>query len=246
VKTATLRRRLSAISIAHQAAGHPTPTTDLFVRSAWSGIRRTHGVAENSKQALLTDDIRKMIASLPDSIIGARDRCVLLLGFASALRRSELVALDVDDVVETTDGLIVTVRRSKTDQERAGRHVGVPYGSNPLTCPVRALRAWLDASGIEVGPLFRSIDRHGHIADRRMSDRAVALIVKRAAEAVGLDPSVVAGHSLRSGMATSAARAGATEAEIMNQTGHTSLPVLRRYIRRGSLFRDNAATKLGL
>ena len=245
-KTATIRRRISSISVAHQAAGVPSPTADILVRSTWSGIRRTNGTAQTRKAALLTDEIRAMVATLPDTLRGRRDACLLLLGFASAMRRSELVALDLAEVTETNDGLVVTVTRSKTDQEGEGRQIGIPYGSNPITCPVRTLRAWLDASKIEDGPLFRPIDRHGHLGAERLSDRAVAIVVKRAAEATGLDPKLVAGHSLRSGMATSAARGGATEADIMNQTGHKSLPVLRRYIRRGSLFNDNAAAKLGL
>ncbi len=245
-KTATIRRRLSSISVAHQAAGLPTPTADILVRSTWSGIRRTNGVAQTGKHALLTDDIRTMVMPLPDTLQGRRDACLVLLGFSSAMRRSELVALDVADVTETGDGLIVTVRRSKTDEEGEGRQVGIPYGSNPMTCPVRAFRAWLEHSGIEDGPLFRPIDRHGKLGRERLSDRAVAMIVKRTAEAAGLDPKLLAGHSLRSGMATSAARAGATEAQIMSQTGHKSLHVLRRYIRRGTLFSDNAAAKLGL
>lgn len=162
------------------------------------------------------------------------------------MRRSELVALDIADVTETHDGLIVNVRRSKTDQEGEGREIGIPYGSNPSTCPVRAFRAWLVSSEIEDGPLFRPVNRHGRLGRQRLSDQAVALVVKRTAEAAGLDPTLVAGHSLRSGMATSAAQAGATEAQIMRQTGHKSLPVLRRYIRRGSLFNDNVAARLGL
>lgn len=244
--TATIGRRLSSISVAHQAAGFASPTADILVRSAWSGIRRTIGVAQHGKTALLTDDIRAMVMLLPDTLLGRRDACLLLLGFASAMRRSELVALDVADVADTNDGLIVTIIKSKTDQEREGREIGVPNGSNPSTCPVRALRAWLEASEIQDGPLFRPVNRHGQLAKERLSDRAVALVVKRCAEKAGLDPTLVAGHSLRSGMATSAARAGATEHEIMQQTGHKSLTVLRRYIRRGTLFNNNAASKLGL
>src|SRR5437016_2631552 len=132
------------------------------------------------------------------------------------------------------------IRKVKADRSAS------PDGSNPTTCPLRALRAWLEQSDIKDGPLFRPIDRHGHLGCERLSDRAVAIIIKRTAEAAGFDPKQVAGHSLRSGMATSAARAGATEAEIMNQTGHKSLPVLRRYIRRGTLFSDNAVARLGL
>jgi site-specific recombinase XerD len=245
-KTSTLRRRLSSIAVAHRSAGHRSPTEYQLVRATWAGIRRTHGVAEHGKEAALTEDIRSMIANVPATLVGCRDGCLLLLGFASAMRRSELVGLDVDDVRETPDGLVVRIRRSKTDQTGEGREIGIPYGSTPTTCPVRSYRAWVDVSGIERGPIFRPVDRHGNLGTTRLSDRAVALIVKRAAAAAGLDPGRYAGHSLRSGMATSAARAGASEAQIMAQTGHRNLPVLRRYIRRGSLFNDNAAAKLGL
>jgi site-specific recombinase XerD len=124
------------------------------------------------------------------------------LGFAGAFRRAELVALDLDDVVCTHDGLVVTLRRSKTDQEGEGRKVGIPYGSNPTTCPVRALRAWLEAATIADGSLFRGVDRHGRLLPGRLSDRAVARVVQRAAAAAGLDPAKYAGHSLRTGLAT--------------------------------------------
>lgn len=123
---------------------------------------------------------------------------------------------------------------------------GFPYGSNPATCPVRALKAWLEASGIDTGALFRPIDRHGRLHPTRLSDRAVAEVVKRRAAAAGLDPRQYAGHSLRSGSATAAAAAGVPERAIMAQTGHKSLKILRRYIREGSLFRENAAAAVGL
>ena len=246
LKAATLRRRLSSIAVAHKTAGFASPTDDERVRATWSGIRRAHGTAQHGKEPVLTADLRLMVAALPDSLLGCRDACLLLLGFASALRRSELVALNVEDLSETDEGLIVTVRRSKTDQEGEGRDIGVPFGSNPATCPVRATRVWLEASSIEDGAVFRSVDRHGRLGTTALSDKGVALVVKRTAEGAGLDPARFAGHSLRSGMATSAARGGATEAQIMATTGHKSLTVLRRYIRRGSLFEENAATKLGL
>lgn len=245
-KPATIRRRLSSISVAHKAAGLQTPTADILVRSTWAGIRRIKGVVQVGKQALLTENVRSMVAVLPDNLLGDRDRCLLLLGFSAGMRRSELVGLNVDDVEDMSDGLIVTITRSKTDQDREGRQVGVPYGADPTTCPVRAYRGWLEASGIESGPLFRPVNRHGQLGSLRLSDHAVASVTKRWAQAAGMDPAMVAGHSLRSGMATSAARAGATETQIMAQTGHRSLPVLRRYIRRGSLFNDNAAARLGL
>ena len=166
-------------------------------------------------------------------------------GFAGAFRRSELVALNVDDLVFGEQGVVVTLRRSKTDQTGAGRQVAVPYGRHADTCPVTALRAWLEAATITEGPVFVSVDRHGN-ADGRLSDRAVALVVKHYAKAIGRDENDFAGHSLRAGFATEAARAGAQELDIMRTTGHKSLPMLRRYIREGNLWRGNAASKLGL
>jgi site-specific recombinase XerD len=245
-RSSTLRRRLSTISVAHRAAGFASPTEDLRVKATWGGIRRTHGTAERAKDAALTEDVRAMVATLEDNLSGRRDACLLLVGFASALRRSELVALDVGDVAETADGLVLTVRRSKTDQEGEGRQIGLLFGSNRSTCPVRAYRAWLEASWVADGPVFRPINRHGHLGAGRLSAQAVALVVKRSARAAGLDSTKYAGHSLRSGMATSAARGGASEAEIMRQTGHRSLTVVRRYIRAGTIWEQNASAKLGL
>jgi site-specific recombinase XerD len=245
-KTSTISRRLSAIAQAHKTAGLDSPTTDAAVRQVLAGIRRRHGTQQKGKEAALTADVRAMVGTLEASLAGQRDRALLLLGFAGAFRRSELVALDVADVTRTRDGLVVQVRRSKTDQEGAGRQVGIPYGSTPGTCPVRAVADWLEVAGLAAGPLFRPIDRHGNLRPRRLTDQSVALVVKRAVRAAGLDPSVYAGHSLRSGLATAAAQAGVSERAIMEQTGHKSLPIVRRYIRRGSLFTENAAAKVGL
>ena len=245
-KTATITRRISAISQAHQIAGLETPTKSSQVRLVLAGIRRTKGTAQAAKTPVLVDDLRQMIARLPENLLGVRDRALLLIGFAGAFRRSELVALDVADVGVTRDGLVVTIRRSKTDQEGEGRKIGIPYGSNPDTCPVRSLQDWLQHCRFTEGPLFRPIDRFGKVASIRLSAAAVADIVKRYAAAAGLKASDFAGHSLRSGLATSAAMAGASERAIMNQTGHRSVNTLRRYIRDGSLFRENAVALVGL
>jgi site-specific recombinase XerD len=246
VKTSTIQRRMSAISQAHQMAGHESPTKSEVVRTVMKGIRRIHGTAQVGKAPVMTDDIRAMVGTLPDTLIGVRDRALLLVGFAGAFRRSELVSLDVRDVEFTREGVVITLRRSKTDQERQGRKVGIPYGSKPLTCPVRALMAWLEASGITEGALFRSVNRHGQLQAGRLSDKAVALVVKRCAEVAGLDANKYAGHSLRAGLATSAAAAGVSERAIIAQTGHRSVSMVRRYIRDGSLFRENAAACVGL
>jgi site-specific recombinase XerD len=245
-KVATLQRRLSAISVAHQAAGHESPTKHVVVRTVMAGIRRTKGTAQTGKAPLLTPELKQLVAALPEGKLGLRDRALLLLGFAGAFRRSELVALDVADLQFGRDGLTVTLRKSKTDQEGAGQKKGIPYGSNPDTCPVRAVQDWITAAVLKEGPLFRPLNRHGQIKAQRLSDRAVARVVQRAAESAGLDAAQYAGHSLRAGLATAAAQAGVSERVIMQQTGHRSLPVLRKYIREGSLFRENAAAQVGL
>jgi integrase len=187
-----------------------------------------------------------MVEGAGPGLIGLRDRALVLLGFAGAFRRSELVGLDIEDCSFGSDGLTVALRRSKTDQDGMGRKVGIPYGAVPDTCPVRVLQAWIAQAGLGAGPLFRAITRHGGVRERRMAGLAVARIVKKLALRAGLDPAKYAGHSLRAGHATSAAIAGASERSIMNQTGHRSVQMVRRYIRDGSLFRENSAGKLGL
>jgi integrase len=204
------------------------------------------GVAPVQKSAALTDDVRAMLDATDVGMIGIRDRAIILLGFASAFRRSELVGLNAEDCTFSKDGLTITLRRSKTDQEGAGRKIGIPYGSNPETCPVRVLQAWTEGASITTGPLFRSVSRHGQVQPGRLSGVDIAPIVKKLAQRAGLDPAKYAGHSLRAGHATSAAIAGASERSIMNQTGHRSVQMVRRYIRDGSLFRENSAGKLGL
>jgi integrase len=177
-------------------------------------------------------------------ILDVRDRALLLVGFAGAFRRSEIVGLDVEDVRFVDAGLEITLRRSKTDQEGAGRLVGLPFGSRLETCPVRALRAWLDASGVDAGPLFRGV--RGGVSSSRLTGAMAAIIAKRRAAAIGLDPAWLAGHSLRAGFATSAALAGVTETFIAAQTWHKSMTILRRYIRPATVWQNNAAAAVGL
>jgi site-specific recombinase XerD len=245
-KPATIDLRLAAISAAHRAAGHDSPTKAEPVRLVRRGVRRTLGTAQRQVRPMTVPDLRTMLQGLGADMGGCRDRALLLLGFAGALRRSELVGLDVADLTESSDGLTLRLRRSKTDQEGAGRTVGIPFGSNPVTCPVRAWRAWLEVSGITEGHAFCPVDRHGHLGTKRLSPPAVALVLKRLASHAGLDPGEVAGHSLRAGLATSAAAAGVPERVIADQTGHRGTAMLRRYIREGSLFRENAASAVGL
>jgi len=247
-RPSTISRRLVAITSAHRQAGHALDTRHPAIRDTLRGIRRQHGTAQQGKAPAVVADIRLMVATIPDTLKGARDRALILLGFAGAFRRSELVGLDAEDLQFTHDGLRVTLRRSKTDQEGEGRLVGIPYGSTPATCPVRSVMAWKDAAGLERGPLFRPMQGNGKLyaGEFRLSDRSVALLVKALAKAAGLASDKYSGHSLRAGLATSAAAAGATERAIMGQTGHRSVITVRRYIRSGELFRENAAAIVGL
>ncbi len=243
---ATIDHRLSSISYYHKQARHALPTKDPEVERTMRGIRRAKGIAPNGKSPILTPLLRQMVAALPDDLPGLRDKALLLLGFAGAFRRSELVGLQIRDVQIGDAGLIVTLRRSKTDQEGASFTKGIPVGTSEATCPKRALEAWLQLTAITTGPLFRPIDRWGHVGDRALSSLGVARAVKRALTAIGLETTNYSGHSLRAGLVTAAAMAGVSERVIMQQTGHKNTAMLRRYIREGSLFRENAAAEVGL
>jgi site-specific recombinase XerD len=247
-KPATLRRKLTAVGRAHEAKGFSSPASmrQAIVSETLKGIQRTMGVAQTQKEALLTRDLKKVLAELPGHPQGWRDRTLLLLGFAGGLRRSELCALDVEHVAQTDDGLVLTLGRSKTDQEGAGTTIGIPYGSTPETCPVRAYRTWLEKSALAAGPVFRSVDRFGRLQDKRLHPASVARILKRAVQRAGIDEKRFAGHSLRAGFVTQAYLNDASEFDIMRQTRHKSLTTMRRYIRDHTLFRKNAAAKLGL
>jgi site-specific recombinase XerD len=246
-KVATIERALVAISQAHKLHGFPSPRKASEVTEVLQGIRRTIGVAPHQKDPVLVDTLRALVEPMRKDDPGdMRDRALLCLGFASGCRRSELVGLDVGDISFGDDGLEITIRRSKTNQEGLGRKVGIPFGGRPRTCPVRAVRDWVDFSLITDGPLFRPVNRFGKILPSRLTDQSVALIVKRWALEAGFEPALFAGHSLRSGLATAAAKAGKSERSIMKQTGHRSVSVVRRYIRDAELFEDNAAAGIGL
>jgi integrase len=247
-RPATLRRRLTVIHHAHRSAGLESPGTmqQPLVSETLKGIRRTVGTAQTGKRPLYTAELRAMIAAMPETLQGVRDRALLVVGFAGGFRRSELAALTMEHVTGPKDGLVIRLRRSKTDQEGQGREVAIPYGSSAETCPVRAFRDWVAAAKIESGAVFREIDRHGRVETKPLHKDSIGAIVKRAAARIGLNPAEYAGHSLRAGLATQAYLNGATELAIMQQTGHRSLATVRKYIRGGSLFRDNPAAKLGL
>jgi integrase len=243
---ATIELSLTAIAQAHALAGEASPRGDAAVQQVRAGIRRTIGTRAHGKAPLLAGAVRVALRALGEGALplaAARDRALVLVAWFGALRRSELVALDVRHVRFVAEGLEVLLERSKTDQEGAGRTVPLPRGRDPETCPVRALRAWLTAATITEGAVFRSITRWGRLGPR-LSGHAVAVVIKRAAEAAGVDPATIGAHSARIGLVTEAARQGRGEARIMRITGHTSVAMLRRYIRDAEQWRDVASEGL--
>ena len=241
-KPSTLGRRLAAIRYAHRLAGFPLPTDAEGVKATMRGIRRTFGSAKVRKAPAVAAKMLGMVAKAPDKLAGMRDRALLLLGFAGAFRRSELVALDVADIEETEAGLRVTIRHSKTDQEGQGVTIAIARGD--IACPVRALRDWLGAADIDAGPLFRPINKADRVAQARLTDRSVANIVKAYAERAGFEASTFSGHSLRSGFLTSAAANGASIFKMMDVSRHKSVETLRGYVRDAEIFKDHAGAGL--
>lgn len=231
-KTATIAHRLIAIHHAHQKAGHASPVMTSKVKVVMQGIRRTKGTAQRRVHALVKDDLIAALAladkQMPNK--AARDRALLLVGFAGAFRRSELVGIRVEHLHFMEAGVEVLLPRSKTDQEGVGRTVFIPHARG-VVCPVKALQSWFELSGIETGLVFRSISRHDHIG-ARLTAQSVALIVKAAIGRVrGHDAQNYSGHSLRSGFVTQAAMAGLPTFQIKEVTGHRSDATLAKYVR---------------
>lgn len=238
---ATLARRLAGIGAAHTAGGFRDPTKDPLLGMVLKGIRRRHGVAQ--RRALPLDPRRLRQAWVrSEGLRGTRDRALVLLGFAAAFRRSELVSLNVEDLAWSERGLAVRLRKSKTDQEQASRIVAVPWaGETP--CAARCVKEWLAAAGITQGALFRSIDGQGRLG-ARLHPQSVNLIVKGLARCELLPSERVSGHSLRAGFVTAAVEAGADLVSIQKQTGHASLDTLAKYVRSADLFSGNANDRL--
>jgi site-specific recombinase XerD len=237
-RASTLGRRVAAIRYAHKLGGHEPPTNAEAVKALMRGIRRTIGSAKVQKAPATADLLRAMVEACPDTLRGKRDRALLALGFAGAFRRSELVALLVEDLVEAPDGFRVTIRRSKTDQEGQGQEIGIPRGTKLR--PVEAVRTWLDAARITEGYVFRSITQAGLMSSAGLSSDAVPDIVKAYAVRTGLDATFFSGHSLRAGFLTSGAEAGASVFKLMEVSRHRSVDTLRGYVRRADLFLDHA------
>ena len=237
----TIGRRAAAIAAAHRAQDHPNPCDSGAVAAVMAGIRRQHGTRPLRKAAPLElDPLARLVEPIDASTLaGLRDRAMLLLGFAAALRRSELVALDVEDLeFDTARGLKITIRRSKTDQERAGATSRCRTRARETDARSGRSRRGSPPPRIHRGPVFRQMRRGDTLTDRRLSDQSVALIVKRRAQAAGVPPALLSGHSLRAGYATAAAAAGVEERKIANVTRHKNLPVLRGYIRAATAFDD--------
>jgi integrase len=218
----------------------------------WSGIRRTHGRPPRKKRGLKTEDLKRLLKKLRPGLTGIRDKALLLTGFAGALRREELAALSLNDVGEIrlefvpADGMLIHVGRAKGDQEGRGSVLAVPYGRSAATCPVSAVRAWLEAAGIAGGPVFREVDRHGRIGDVAIGGKAVARIVKTCCARAGLPPADFAGHSLRRGMITSAHRGGTALPELKQHSRHKRVETVLGYIEDADRFASSAAGRAGL
>lgn len=236
-KLSTISRRLAAIGERHRIDEIGSPTEHPAVRATLAGIARSIGSAPSKKSALTADLLSKAVRKIPADVPGLRDRALILLGFAAALRRSELVALDVADIARHPKGIVVTVRRSKTDQSGHGLLKAIPHGRKLRV--VEALDAWLAISGISEGALFRGM-RNGRLTRARLAPQAVARIVQRRAKADGLDPKLFAGHSLRSGFITSAANHGAQLASIAKHAGHSKIDTTLGYVQVADAFKDHS------
>jgi integrase len=234
---ATLSRRLIALHQAHTERGLASPVMDRLVKRTMQGIRRTCGVAPQRRvKALVKSDILEMLVMVnrQKPLKAARDRALLLIGFAGALRRSELVAIQCDDITRFEGGMEILLRRSKTDQEGVGRTVWIPHAKDAERCPVAALDQWLTLSGIDRGPVFRWVSRHDNLVGTKgLTSQSVALVVKRSVKRVhgAAATKAVSGHSLRAGYCTEAALVGMAPWQIREQTGHKSDVTLAKYIR---------------
>jgi integrase len=241
-KLATLQRRLAAIAAVHRQSAAAVPI-DAAVREFLGGARRARGCDEVRKAALTVEDLRKVVRRMPPGVRAARDRAMLLVSFALGCRRSEMLALDCEDVTFCRKGAVVRLRKSKSDQEGKGREIGLFPGRSALTCPITALRAWLRYRGKHHGPLFVGVGANGQFLTKRMTPVGWSKNLKVALAAAGLDPERYGTHSLRAGMITAAVQAGVPESSIMQRSGHKSIDVMMRYVRPASVFSVNPLAK---
>jgi integrase len=245
----TLRRRIAAIARACGVARCPLDTKHPAIRETLRGIARRHGSRSRRAAALTTPEVRKLCRACSGDLAGVRDRAMLLLAFAGALRRSELVALDLEHVRWTADGLTILLERSKTDERGEGALLAITRGRAEETCPVAALRLWLEQARITAGPLFRKISRGGAVGANRLSADAVRQILLKRAGLAGIKGTLaepVSPHGLRAGFVTTAYRNGVPDEEIMGHTRHRSLATMRGYVRRSKLSQVSPSSKVGL
>jgi integrase len=241
----TLDRRRSAIRLKHREAHLPSPHDAVEVERVLRGIRNAWGRPRNQKSPTVDAEVQQMAdATDPKTLQGLRDRALVLLGFTGAFRRSELVALDVAHLVEVPEGFLVRIATSKTDQAGEGQTIAIGRVPGSPYCPVQAVSAWRRVADIHSGALFRRVRKGDVVGEARLTPQSVALVVKRMCQRVGLDPSLYAGHSLRRGFLTSAARARASIFKMADHSRHKSLDVLRTYVQDAERFEDHAGNGL--
>ena len=247
-KISTLRRRLVSISMVHKLKGHYLDTKHPIIVENLMGIRRIKGSIQKGKKPILINHLKSIINVINekkiDEIKKYRDKSLILIGFGGGFRRSELISIDYEDLEFVTEGLKITIKKSKTDQFGEGMTKGLPYFTNETYCPVFNLKKWLEISKIKSGPIFRGFSKGLLLKNKRLSDQSVVLLIKEYLNLAGIDNRNFAGHSLRSGFATVAAESGADERSIMAMTGHKNTQMVRRYIRDANLFKNNALSKV--
>ncbi len=247
-KISTLRRRLVSISMIHKLKGHYFDTKHPIIVENLMGIRRVKGSIQTGKKPLLINHLKSIINVINEQKITEikklRDKSIILVGFGGGFRRTELVSIDYDDLEFVSEGLKITIKKSKTDQFGEGMIKGLPYFTNEIYCPVVSLQKWLEISKIKSGPIFRRFSKGSTLAEKRLTDQSVVLLMKHYLNLAGIENKNFSGHSLRSGFATVTAEAGADERSIMAMTGHKTTQMVRRYIREANIFKNNALNKL--
>ena len=247
-KISTLRRRLVSISMVHKLKGHYLDTKHPIIVENLMGIKRVKGSIQKGKKPLLINHLKSIINVIDEQkveeIKKLRDKSIILIGFGGGFRRTELVSIDHEDIEFVTEGIKITVKRSKTDQFGEGIIKGLPYFNNENYCPVNIIKKWLKISKIKSGPIFRRFSKGSILSDKRLTDQSVVLLIKKYLNLAGIENNNFAGHSLRSGFATVAAESGADERSIMAMTGHKTTQMVRRYIREANIFKNNALNKV--
>jgi len=247
-KISTLRRRLVSIGMVHKLKGHYLDTKHPIIIENLLGIKRVKGSYQKGKKPILINHLKSIINIIDeqkiDEIKKARDKALLLVGFAGGFRRTELISIDYEDLEFVTEGVKIIIKRSKTDQFGEGMTKGIPYFSNQKYCPVNNLKKWIELSNVKSGPIFRRFAKGSVLTNYRLTDQSVVLIIKIYLNLAGIENKNYSGHSLRSGFATVAAESGADERSIMTMTGHKTTQMVRRYIREANIFKNNALNKI--